>query len=175
LMLSEIANGIPYSMPMEDIQYFGNQVLDRFKNPYLDHKWLSITLQYSSKMNMRNVPTLLHYSKTKQQVPLHMALGFAAYLLFMKAEKVENGIYYGVAHGEFYPIQDPQAIYFYNLWQESQPQELVPEVLKNTSLWSEDLSMIPGFTAQVSDFLIQMLEKNVKSILETFVGEQVKA
>ncbi|MDX1940857.1 MAG: tagaturonate reductase [Saprospiraceae bacterium] len=165
LMLSEIARGIPYSMPMDDIQRFGNQVLDRFRNPYLDHKWLSITLQYSSKMNMRNVPTLLHFVKTQETIPTHKALGFAAYLLFMKAEKVENEVYFGAAHGDFYQIQDPQAAYFYNLWRENSPEQLVPTVLANPSLWGEDLSKLTGFSEQVTAFLIQMLETSVKETL----------
>lgn len=165
LMLSEIAQGIPYPMPMDDIQRFGNQVLDRFRNPYLDHKWLSITLQYSSKMNMRNVPTLLHFVKTQETIPRHMALGFAAYLLFMKAEKVENEVYFGAAHGDFYQIQDPQAAYFYNLWRENSPEQLVPNVLANQSLWGEDLSKLTGFSEQVTAFLIQMLKTSVKETL----------
>lgn len=169
LMLSEIAVGIPYPMPMEEIQRFGNQVLDRFRNPYLDHKWLSITLQYTSKMNMRNVPTLLHYIKTQGAVPSHMALGFAAYLLFMKAEKVENEVYYGAAHGDFYAIQDPKAIYFYNLWQENSPEQVVQKVLANQAFWGQDLSKLTGFSEQVTAFLLQMLETSVKETLLTMM------
>ncbi len=168
LMLSEIAAGIPYSMPMEDIQRFGNQVLDRFRNPYLDHKWLSITLQYTSKMNMRNVPTLLNYIKTQQKVPVHIALGFAAYLLFMKAQKQKDGVYYGFSNGEFYPIQDPQAAYFYNLWQQFQPDEVVRTVLANTAFWEADLSKLSNFVKQVSTFLMQMLEASPREVLEIF-------
>lgn len=165
VMLSEIAQGIPYPMPMDEIQRFGNQVLDRFRNPYLDHKWVSITLQYTSKMKMRNVPTLLNYIKTQDEVPERLALGFAAYLLFMKAEKVENEVYFGAAHGDFYQIQDPQAAYFYNLWQENSPEQLVQTVLANQSLWDEDLSKLTDFAEKVKAFLTQMLETGAKSIL----------
>ncbi|MBK7870307.1 MAG: tagaturonate reductase [Saprospiraceae bacterium] len=165
LMLSEIARGIPYSMPMDEIQRFGNQVLDRFRNPYLDHKWLSITLQYTSKMNMRNVPTLLNFVKIQHEAPEYMALGFAAYLLFMRAVKFEHNVYHGFAHGDFYAIQDPQAVYFYNLWQENSPKQLVQIVLSNQSFWGEDLSKLTDFAEQVTAFLIQMLETSVKETL----------
>ena len=41
---------------------FANQVFERFRNPFIDHQWLSITVQYTSKMKMRNMPLLLsHY------------------------------------------------------------------------------------------------------------------
>lgn len=60
------------------------KVLDRYRNPFIEHQWLSISLQYSSKMKMRNVPVLLkHYEKT-DAVPQHMALGFAR-SLFMES------------------------------------------------------------------------------------------
>ncbi|MES1222147.1 MAG: tagaturonate reductase, partial [Bacteroidota bacterium] len=82
LMLEEIVpaitgNGITKEMAIE----FSKKVLDRFRNPYIDHAWLSITLQYSSKMKMRNVPTLLSHYKVYNTVPKHMALGFAAHIL----------------------------------------------------------------------------------------------
>lgn len=168
IMFSEIANGIPYSIPPDVIQRFGSQVLDRFRNPYLDHKWLIISLQYTSKMKMRNVPTLLHFYKNNQETPEYIALGFAAYLLFMKAVKVEKEIYYGFVNDEFYAIQDPQAAFFYNLWQEFQPKELVNQVLQNPALWDADLSKLSGFTESVTDFLIQMLNTNPKEVLKVF-------
>jgi tagaturonate reductase len=171
VMLSEIANGIPYPMPMDEIQRFGNQVLDRFRNPYLEHKWLSITLQYTSKMKMRNVPTILHFYKTKQKPPEYIALGFAAYLLFMKSVKKENDIYYGFLNNDFYEIQDPQAAYFYNLWQKLQPQELVHQVLANAALWGEDLSKLLDFAAGVTDFLLGIIETNPREILRVVANK----
>ncbi len=173
IMFSEIAKGIPYKMPAEEIQRFGNQVLDRFRNPYLDHKWLSITLQYTSKMQMRNVPTLLHFYKNNQETPEYIALGFAAYLLFMKAVKEEKEIYYGFVNNEFYQIQDPQAAFFYNLWQEFEPEQLVEKVLTDTALWDADLSKLSGFTESVTDFLIQILNANPKEVLNGFLVEKV--
>ncbi|MFN7119618.1 MAG: tagaturonate reductase [Saprospiraceae bacterium] len=166
IMLAEIARGIPYPMPMEDIQHFGNQVLDRFRNPFLEHKWLSITLQYTSKMKMRNVPTLVHFIQNQGTVPPYMALGFAAYLLFMKAVKIEDKVYHGLVNGNFYPIQDPQAAFFYNLWQECTPTQLVKQVLENQALWETDLTILPGFAEQVTDYLVQMLKTSARVVLQ---------
>ena len=119
LMLSELATAIPYPMDENMVQRFGEQVLDRFRNPYIEHRWISITMNYTSKMAARNVPTLLHYYKNvtasrvrQEDVPVHFALGFAAYLLFMKAVKCEKEVYYGELNGHFYPIQDDKVAYF---------------------------------------------------------------
>jgi tagaturonate reductase len=168
LMLSELALGIPYKMDLEVAELFGKQVLDRFRNPYLEHRWLSITMNYTSKMAMRNIPTLVHFYKKQGSVPECFALGFAAYLLFMKAVKVVNGVYYGHSNGSDYAIQDDKANYFYDLWQHHSWEELVFTVLKNQSLWGNDLTEIRGFKEKVGYFLNQLLKNGV---LETLNNE----
>src|SRR5690606_17438943 len=35
---------------------FAKSVVDRFSNPFLNHQWQSISLNYTSKMELRNVP-----------------------------------------------------------------------------------------------------------------------
>lgn len=53
LMQAEIAPAIPFTVAAEQSRDFALSVLDRFRNPYIDHQWLSITMQYSSKMRSR--------------------------------------------------------------------------------------------------------------------------
>ncbi len=173
LMLSEIAEGMPYPIEKNVVQRFGEQVLDRFRNPYIEHRWISITMNYTSKMAARNVPTLLYYyknvtaSRARQEgVPVHFALGFAAYFLFMKAVKCEKDIYYGELNGHFYPIQDDKAAYFYELWQKLSVDELVATVLKNQNLWGVDLSVLPNFNDKILFFLNEMLKNGVFSTLD---------
>lgn len=55
---------------------------------------------------MRIVQVLLRYAELYKSVPENMALGFAAYLVFMKVVKVENDIYYGNFNGTDYPVKD---------------------------------------------------------------------
>ncbi len=64
---------------------FAEQVIDRFRNPYLHHQWQSISMNYTSKMLMRNLATLERYGQHADGVPHYMALGFAGYLRFMGA------------------------------------------------------------------------------------------
>ena len=87
LMQHEIAPSIPYETDAETLQSFISKVLDRFRNPHINHYWKSITLNYSYKMKMRCVPVLLNYYKKNDAVPELFALGFASYLAFMKPVK----------------------------------------------------------------------------------------
>ncbi|AFK02716.1 Mannitol dehydrogenase domain-containing protein [Emticicia oligotrophica DSM 17448] len=164
LMMSEIAPAIPYAIEPKVAQRYGRDVLDRFRNPYLDHQWISITLQYTMKMQMRNIPLLLNYYKEFNTVPQYFTRGFAAYLLFMKAVKEENGKYFGQKEGELYPIQCDSAKYFYEVWQNHKPAEVVDAVLGNEQLWGSDLRKLKGFAENVTTHLSNMLVIGVREV-----------
>jgi tagaturonate reductase len=160
LMLDELAPAIPYAVDTEQAQAFGQQVLDRFRNPYIRHQLLDITVQYTAKMRMRNIPTLLQYVKLHHQLPPLFVAGFAAYLHFMKAVKEEAGQYYGEREGILYPIRCDAAAYFYAQWQANaqQPDALVRVVLSNTDLWGTDLSAVEGLAGAVISQLSTRLQ-----------------
>jgi len=74
----------------EEAEEFANHVINRFSNPFIQHKWLSITLQYSGKIKSRCVPLIAKHYSTSSVAPVHMALGFVAYLLFTKPVFAED-------------------------------------------------------------------------------------
>jgi tagaturonate reductase len=150
-------------------------VLDRFRNPFLEHRWLSIAVQGTAKMQMRNVPTLLHYYQQHQAVPHYMALGFAAFLLFMRNTASAPGVGQGEINGEPYAIQDERAAYFAELWSRLSPEELTTTVLRNTALWGQDLSRLPGFADWVTQYLNQLLEEGASATLAAFFTKKPAA
>jgi len=157
LMQEEIAPAIPYAVSPAETDAFSRKVLDRFRNPHLDHRWLSITLNYTAKLKLRVVPVIENYFAIFKQVPENMALGFAAYLLFMKSAETEAGKYYGFLNSEKYLINDEAAGCFYDLWQQNKAEQVVEKTLQNTDLWGISLDALPGFTAAVQRHLIKML------------------
>lgn len=159
LMLKEIAPAIPYPLPDGLALDYGNKVLDRFRNPYLEHQWINITLQYSSKIKMRTIQVLLRYYELYQSVPKHFALGFAAYILFMKAVKKEGDAYFGELNGQHYKINDDQAAFFYELWKNKSADDVVIEVLHSKELWGADLSHFYEFISLVKEQLNQLMRK----------------
>lgn len=165
LMMSEIAPAIPYKIDAKVAQRYGRDVLDRFRNPYLDHLWISITLQYTMKMQMRNIPLLLNYYKEFNTVPQYFTRGFSAYLLFMKAVKVENGKYFGEREGESYPIQCDSAAYFYDVWKNPKAEEVVTTILSNQDLWGTDLTLLKDFSENVTTHLSNMITIGVKEVV----------
>lgn len=152
LMRNEIAKAIPYEVTEEQTSEFATNVLDRFRNPDIKHQWISITANYSAKLEMRVLPILLKYIENFNEVPALMALGFAAYIRFMKPASQSGGKYYGEANGAQYHINDPQAAQLAELWKNN-PDNIVNAVLSDTSLWGKSLAEIPNFSETVAAHL----------------------
>lgn len=161
LMHTEIAKAIPYEIEAKVKEDFANRVFERFCNPFIDHQWLSITVQYTSKMRMRNIPLLLRHYELNDIAPVHMATGFAGFLLFMKAMKKEGGKYFAERNGTPYEIQDDSAGYFYNAWINNTPDKLAEKVMQDEELWNTDLSKLPGFLHTVQEQLQDLITNGV--------------
>lgn len=164
LMLTELGPAIPLNLDQKTTHRYGREVMDRFRNPFLEHQWLSITLQYTLKMKARAIPLLVNYYKTFDSVPQYFARCFAAYLLFMKATKEENGKFYGETEGESYNINCDSAAYFKSVWESNSTHEVVSLVLRNKELWGCDLSTLKGFESNVENHLSNMIMCGVKDV-----------
>lgn len=170
LMLHELAVAIPYDVSADQAETFGRQVLDRFRNPFIEHKLLSISVQYTAKMRMRAVPLLLTYYRRFGHAPERFVIGFAAYLHFMKAVREEGGQFFGDRAGESYPIQDDQAAWFYQLYrQTNDPATVVSRTLANADFWGTDLNQLPDFTEAVTRCLTALREQGATAVLATIL------
>jgi tagaturonate reductase len=173
LMQSELAPAIPYHVNPETARVFGSKVLDRFRNPQIQHPWLSITMQVSSKMRMRTIPILMKHYQQSNSVPILFALGFAGYLYFMKGVKQENGQYFGRSNDQFYKIQDDMAAQYYKRWNNLHPRALVEETLKDKAFWGEDLNALPGFSAAVTEQLEIMINAVPREAIEPVLQKKI--
>lgn len=172
LMLKDISPAIiDKTVSQESAQQFAASVLDRFRNPHIDHKWISISMQYSSKMKMRNLPVLLNYYERFKSAPGHVALGFAAYILLMKVDKTDAG-YSGTINGNAYTIQDDKAAWFSEKWKMYTSDEMVEKVLQEESFWGTDLTDLIGFSAAVSGYLNQLITVGAKQTMKQMLTDK---
>lgn len=173
LMINEIGPAIVSSeLTLDEAKAFAEKVRDRFRNPFIEHKWLSISVQYSSKMKMRNVPILLKHYSTEGTVPQLMALGFAAYIAFMNCTKIDGKLI-GSAGGREYVIQDDHGGWFAD-HSNLPAEELVSAVLSDTGFWENDLMLLPGFAEAVSEKYKQLTNGKVKqAIKECLAGNML--
>jgi tagaturonate reductase len=165
IMLNELAPSIPYPVDPDKAQQFGNQVLDRFKNPFIRHQLIDITVQYTAKMKMRNIPTLLNHYQKSDQVPVLFAKGFAAFLRFMKPVVHQDGVYYGDRNGQPYSIRCDSAAYFDEKWKNAaSPLDLAEQVLSDVSMWDADLTLLPGFADAVKGNMAELISIGDKTV-----------
>jgi tagaturonate reductase len=171
LMMLEIAPAVNNDIiSYKEACTYANLVIDRFSNPFIDHRWISITMNYTSKMRLRNIPLLLRHYRETDKIPENMALGFAAYLLFMKCEAGPDGLYNGCANGSKYTIHDDAAAYFADEWR-ADINTFVTDVLSDKNLWDADISGLNGFAEAVKDNLCLFEQQGV---LATLVKKQIK-
>jgi tagaturonate reductase len=174
LMMQEISPAIPYNVTVMQAEEFGSKVLDRFRNAFIEHHWLSITMNYSQKLKARAIPVLMRYYEKFQLVPENFATGFAAYLLFMKANKINGDQYFGTSNGKEYLINDEKAAYYFEAWKKYDVDELVNVVLQDTDLWDEDLTKLQGFEQEVKEKLKMMIAEGLPATLQTKKALMVK-
>jgi tagaturonate reductase len=166
LMQYELGPSIPYEIDSDIVQSFIRKVLDRFRNPHINHYWKNMTSNYSSKMKVRCIPMLITHYKESNSVPELFALGFASYIYLMKTVKQEGNEFFGEFNGDFYLIADEMAETYYKLWQNESVDKVVKEVLQNIALWDVDLSVLPDFGQSVTDKLISIINNGMRATME---------
>ena len=174
LMMQEIAPSITNGdLSIEQALDFAGKVLDRYRNPFIRHQWLSITLQFTSKMAMRNIALLKNYFEQNNFVPEYMSLGLAGYLLFMKCEKAADGKYYGKLNGESYLVNDDFAPYFSEKWIKCSIDKLVESTFCDKELWACDLTRFPGLVDAVTEKLTRLMNEGPEEMMYKLTAEKI--
>jgi tagaturonate reductase len=70
LLFEEIVPTLAYRL--EGVAQFADDVLDRFRNPFQNHKLADIQLNHQDKVKVRLQPTLEEYQKLFGRVPARL-------------------------------------------------------------------------------------------------------
>lgn len=147
-LMSEIRSAMPKADPKlaED---FADSVLDRFRNPFIQHQWIAIAQQYTTKIITRVLPLLKEYYNLYNQVPEHIAKGFAAYLVLMsKVVKKDDG-YYVQYNGVSYPFKDDKAEQVIEEYKGHSISAIAAVILGSSAIWGDNLTQLPKFVEAV--------------------------
>lgn len=154
-------------LPKEELQKFAADVVERFKNPFVDHQVTSIMLNSFPKFETRDLPGLKIYLERKGELPKGLVFGLAAIITYYKGGVREDGA----------PIQpnDAQEIMdlLSQLWATGDTQKVAEGVLASTDvIWKEskqNLNEIPGLTVMVKEFLDLIQEKGMLEAVKTIL------
>lgn len=163
-IMAEISIALPENIDLQDAIRFSENVSDRFHNPFIKHLWVSIAQQFSAKLKMRVLPVLFRYYKEFNKAPHYIAIGFAAYLVFMRSKKVRQQ-YHGEYKGVTYIINDDHAEYLSRLWQRAGQTNIVRMVLGDINLWETDLTALSGFVDAVQKYVDAILAGDMMNLL----------
>lgn len=155
------------SYPREESEGFANDVLDRFRNPFIKHYLMSIALNSMSKFETRVLPSILDYIEKKGQLPEKLLFSLAALIRFYKGDR----------NGEKIDLADnPEYLELYSkLWDaydgsESYLEHIVETILGLKELWKVDLNEIEGLKDLVTKYLIDIEKNGIENALKEIVS-----
>lgn len=120
------------NLPDADKKAYAESILERFANPYAQHRLLSIALNSVAKWRVRILPTILDYRKLYGTLPPNLLRSMASLIDFYRT----------------CPIQDsPEVIAFF----QSNPS--LEKILARVDFWEMDLNLIPNLTETVRRYL----------------------
>lgn len=148
-------------LPAEELSQFSSDVLDRFRNPYLAHELMSISLNSISKYKTRVLPSVLEYVKRKNELPKNLLFSLAALIAFYKGDR----------NGTKITLKDDAAVldFFKEVWSSNNIVEVAEKTLSNTGFWGTDLTEIDGLQEEVTIHLEAILKNGMKTTLDAFV------
>jgi tagaturonate reductase len=149
--------------PAAEREQMARDVLHRFRNPYLKHQLITISLNSTSKFKARVLPSLLTYADQTGQPPKRISLALAALIRFYKGEW----------RGKPIPVQDEPAAmaWWQEVWQAGLPlEERAAKALKNETVWGQDLTAVPHLHALVTHYLTLIEKSGMAAALEEIDG-----
>ena len=142
------------TLPEEELRDFAASVTERFKNPFIDHALLSISLNSTSKWKARVMPSLKGYVEKTGKLPACITASFAFYMAFYTGLRLEeDGLIASRGTNEYTVKDDRDILEFYDAHKEDSIEDYVHAVCSNQNFWGEDLGAIPGFESAVSSYL----------------------
>lgn len=150
-------------LPEEELQAFASAVLDRFRNPFIKHLLMSISLNSWSKFETRVLPSILEYKKRKGVIPTHLAFSLAATIVFYKGKRGTETI----------ALNDDPAMMdlLKSAWALSDGTEeslkaVVTEVLACEKNWKMNLNEIDGLNDAVTKQLVSIEKNGIQKAVE---------
>ncbi len=161
-------------LPRADLLQFASDVKDRFRNPYIKHRLLDISLNSCSKWCARCLPSLLGYVDVVGTLPQALAASLAAFIKFYQGA-FENDTYMGHrADGTAYAIKDDAEVlsFFAQVWTLPSDIEIAQAVLGHTAFWDgKNLNEVAGLTDAVAGYLSAMQQKSMREVITALVEE----
>ncbi len=169
VLFDEIVPGS--GLPVDEARAFARSVVDRFRNPWLEHRWAVIATNQTPKLRLRVVPSVLEFAASCHRIPMCLALACAASLRYARCtEQLSASEGRGWWRGASYQIQDVDLPRLIGHWWAVDPehdagpvpadtlQRLASRALADADLWGTSFTDAPEFVAAVAAALCRLEE-----------------
>ncbi|GAU75732.1 tagaturonate reductase [Fusibacter sp. 3D3] len=154
-------------MDVAELNQFRDDVLERFRNPYVKHYLKSISLNSTSKFKTRVLPSLLTCIECKSILPKRMLFSLASLIKLYEGKTIEISDDKDVL--EYFAAQWAA----YNSGQVSAAQ-MITAILSNQKLWGLDLSANDAIKTQVIAYFELIAGGDYPEILKKLMSDDFK-
>ena len=154
------------TLPKKDLEEFAEAVITRFKNPYVKHALLSISLNSVSKWRARCMPSFLGYAEQFGKLPAHLTFSLAALMAFYTGNEIRDGALIGNRGEEEYKIMDDAAVLeFFAENSGKDTDEFAKAFLGREDFFGQDLNQVEGLTETVAGYLSDIRELGMREAI----------
>jgi tagaturonate reductase len=184
ILFDELGPGT--DLPAEAAEAFAKTVVERFRNPWLDHEWRVIATNQSAKMGLRVAPSIVTFAAKWRRVPEGLALACAAHLRFLRCVAERSAVEgTGWWRGATYPVSDVGLPTIGRHWRDADPalaagpvpadvlERVAACALADATLWGWNLAELPGFLEATTRWLLALERDGVDAALETLCGNSL--
>ncbi len=158
-------------LPFDTLKAFADSVLERFDNPFIDHRLLDISLNSVSKYSARCLGSLKDYIKTNSCLPPILTFALAALIAFYNGEYADGKYLGRRENGDFYEIRD-NADVLKSINSAFKTENPVYDILKDKSLWGEDLTEIEGLCDKVNEYYNGINDNGAANQLKKVINDE---
>lgn len=173
---------VPFvAQPEAERAAYAAAVLERFRNPFVRHELLSISLNSVSKWKVRVLPSVLDYVAARGTAPELLGFSLAALISFYRGTRNAAGACEGRRGGETYPIRDDASVleFFSHAWshweREGDARVLATMILSRREWWGRDLTAVPGLLDAVTQHLEEIQTQGVRGALDELLDRNPAA
>ncbi|MBO4434293.1 MAG: tagaturonate reductase [Bacteroidales bacterium] len=150
------------NLPKAELEKFANDVLERFRNPFVKHFVTSIMLNSFPKFRTRDLPGLKTYLERKGELPKGLVLGLAGICTYYKGGKR--------GEDEIVPNDDQKIIdLLKELWATGDVRKVAKGVLAASFIWDEDLNAVPGLADLLAADLAVIQAKGMREAVKNIL------
>jgi tagaturonate reductase len=154
------------TLPKEELVDFANAVITRFRNPYVKHALLSISLNSVSKWRARCLPSLLGYVENTGELPKHLVFSLAALMAFYTGDEIRGKALIGHRDEQEYEIlDDMEVLSFFQAYSGKETGEWTRRFLGSELFFGQDLNQVKGLTDAVVSYLNEIQTNGMRAAL----------